>query len=398
MAWVERSGGQTWRVRYRRDDGTIGALPGFPSRRAAQDQVDDMVSEQRKGLWLDPARGEVTVDEFVPDWFDALDVDVRTEENYRGIIRNHISPRWGQTSLVDIKNLKVHAWAKDLRASGLAPVTVSGFVKLLSQILSDATDERLIAVNPIRPQRRGKRRHTGRPREKTWAEPVEALHVADQINACYGPGGAILEITAAWTGARWGELTGLQRPNLHLSDDDDAGFIIIDPDTGCLHESAGGKLWLGQPKTDASARRIDLAPFTVRLLRHHLTTHNHPHVFVTPDHQLHRRSNFARRAQRPAADGNLAIPEPTIRLQPAKLGLTFHGLRHGHKTWMIEDGIPEIAQALRLGHVLEDKVRETYSHVANGVKTRLLQCLQDRWDKAVADARGDLDGTWRSAA
>jgi hypothetical protein len=31
---------------------------------------------------------------------------------------------------------------------------------------------------------------------------------------------------------------------------------------------------------------------------------------------------------------------------------------------MIDDGVPEIAQALRLGHVLQDKVQETYSHVA----------------------------------
>ena len=29
MAWVEKSGAQTWRVRYRREDGTIGAINGF---------------------------------------------------------------------------------------------------------------------------------------------------------------------------------------------------------------------------------------------------------------------------------------------------------------------------------------------------------------------------------
>lgn len=397
MAWVEQCGDNTWRVRYRRDDGTIGSIPGFINEKAAEDHADDLESEKRKGTWLDPAAGQTLLNEFLTEWWGALDVDVRTEENYRSILRNHIKPRWGDTALAEIKNLKVLAWAKQLRASGLSPITVSGIIKLLSQILSDAADETLIAANPIRPQRRGRRRHTTRPKEKTWAEPPLVLRIADQIAAYYGPGGAVLEVTAAWTGARWGELTGLQRPNLHLFDDD-TGFIVIDPDIGTLHESASGKLWLGPPKTDASARTITLAPFNVRLLRAHLTTHNHPHVFITPDGELHRRSNFARRAQRPAADGNLTTHEPRMRLQPIKPGLTFHGLRHSHKTWMIADGIPEIAQALRLGHVLKDKVQQTYSHVAVSVEEGLLQSLQDRWDKAIIDATTDFDMSWRDAA
>jgi integrase len=69
-----------------------------------------------------------------------------------------------------------------------------------------------------------------------------------------------------------------------------------------------------------------------------------------------------------------------------KPGLTFHGLRHSHKTWMIADGIPEIAQSRRLGHILHDKIQETYSHVATEVEHRLLQSLQDRWEKAVANS------------
>ena len=69
-----------------------------------------------------------------------------------------------------------------------------------------------------------------------------------------------------------------------------------------------------------------------------------------------------------------------------KPGLTFHGLRHSHKTWMIADNVPEIAQARRLGHILDDKIRQTYSHVAAEVEHRLLAGLTDRWDKAVADS------------
>lgn len=92
--------------------------------------------------------------------------------------------------------------------------------------------------------------------------------------------------------------------------------------------------------------------------------------------------------------GTLHQSQPVVRLAPVKPGLTFHGLRHGHKTWMIADGVPEVAQARRLGHVLGNRIQETYSHVAAEVEHRLLAGLQDRWDKAVADSAVTPD--WRS--
>jgi integrase len=205
-------------------------------------------------------------------------------------------------------------------------------------------------------------------------------------------------VTGGWTGSRWGELAGLQRPNLHLYDDD-TGYFDIYPERGALHEPNTGPLYLGPPKTDESVRRVTLPPFLVRLLHAHLLTHNELHVFVTPQGDLLRRSNFSRRATRPAADGNSHINKPKVRLHAVKPGLTFHGLRHSHKTWMIDDGIPEIAQALRLGHILEDKVQETYSHVAAAVEARLLDFLQARWEKAVAnDTTPAEDRLWRAAA
>jgi integrase len=186
-------------------------------------------------------------------------------------------------------------------------------------------------------------------------------------------------ITAAWTGARWGELAGLQRINTHL----DEGTIVIDPDIGALHE-VDGTLELGPPKTAESARTITLPPFLIDLLRVHLDTHQHRHVFVTAEAQLLRRSNFARRAMRPATDGNLDRTRPRIRVQPIVPDLTFHGFRHSHKTWMIADGMPEVAQARRLGHTLPDKIENIYSHVAPEVEARLIKALQRRWTDALA--------------
>jgi integrase len=398
VAWYEQTGENSWRVRFRQADGAIGTISGFTREDDAENYALDMESDQRKGSWIDPTAGRITVNEFIPDWLDSLDIDVRTLENYRSLLRNHIQPRWGETALADISNLKVQAWKKKLYASGLARVTVDGIVKLLSLLLSDAADEKLIGANPIRSaRRRGRRqRHAPTP-EKVWAESDELLFVVDNMAIYYGHGGAVMTTTAGWTGARWGELTGLQRSNLHLFDDD-TGFFDIDPELGALHEDEKGNLWLGPPKTPESARRVSLAPFNVRLLRAYLETHDSLTVFPALDGGWHRRSNFSRRAMRPAADGTLPRAHSQVRLQAAKLGLTFHGTRHGHKTWMIADGIPEAAQDLRLGHLMPDKVRKTYSHVAASVEARVLECLQDRWEKAVLNSNHQLDTSWRDAA
>ncbi|MDX8053754.1 tyrosine-type recombinase/integrase [Lentzea sp. BCCO 10_0798] len=378
MAWSEKHG-KMWRVRYFKDDGTLGSVPGFPNKSSADNYADTLETDQRRGSWIDPAAGRITVAEWADDWLDALDLSRNTETQYRSLATNHILPRWGETSLTDITGLAVAAWRKQLSAR-CAPATITTIVKVLSMMLADAADDKLIAANPIRPRRRGKR-HRAKPRERIWATQQQALCVADNAAALVGPWAGTLMITAAWTGARWGELTGLQRHNTHLDD----ACIVIDPDIGALHE-INGHFELGPPKTAESARTITLPPFLIPLLRRHLDNHDHNHVFVTAEGEYLRRSNFSRRAMRPAADGNLKRTAPPARIEPVQPGLTFHGFRHSHKTWMIADGVPEIAQAARLGHTLEDKMQKVYSHIAAEVEHRLITGLQDRWDKAVADS------------
>jgi integrase len=188
----------------------------------------------------------------------------------------------------------------------------------------------------------------------------------------------LLIIAAGWTGARWGELTGLHRDNVDLT----TGTITIDPHIGAMHES-NHKHWVGPPKTPASVRTIALPPFLTALLREHLRQHPYHYVFTTPSGTLLWRSTFDRRVLRPAFDGNHDHANPTVRTEPIRPGLTFHGLRHSHKTWLIADNIPEIAQARRLGHHLSNRLVETYSHVAPEIEHRLLRTLQHRWNHAI---------------
>ncbi|MBF9129142.1 tyrosine-type recombinase/integrase, partial [Plantactinospora sp. S1510] len=178
----------------------------------------------------------------------------------------------------------------------------------------------------------------------------------------------ILVITAAYTGMRWGELAGLARTNTHLGH----GLIRIDPDIGALHE-VQGRLYLGPPKTAGSARDVHLPPFLITLLHEVLNSHDHDQAFCGARGALLRRSSMSRRVFGPAVNGN-----PDKHTGPIIEGMHFHDLRHTHKTWMIEDGIPEIAQARRLGHRLPG-VRGIYSHVTPAMTQDITRALQDRW-------------------
>lgn len=361
MAWVEQTGRHAWRVRYRTADG-CGSVSGFNTRIAAVQYVQDLNADQRRGTWLDPAGARTPLAEWVHRWIDTIDVEIRTEENYRRCLGLHVLPRWGHLGLGEITASAVTEWLKQLRQR-YAASTVVTLRTILSMILDDAVDERLIPANPVRRRRRrGRRRdRTASPCERVWAMPEHVLRIAEQASMLGGPSAGLLVITTAWTGCRWGEMAGLQRDKVDLN----RGTITIDPDIGALHESAH-QLWLGPPKTPASARTIALPPFLATKLRDHLA------------------STFDRRVFRPAVDGD--DRKGTHSVRP---GLTFHGLRHSHKTWLIADGIPEIAQAKRLGHHLSNRLVEVYSHVAPEIETRLLHGLERRWKKANANRPAD---------
>ncbi|MFE9107862.1 site-specific integrase [Actinomadura geliboluensis] len=68
--------------------------------------------------------------------------------------------------------------------------------------------------------------------------------------------------------------------------------------------------------------------------------------------------------------------------------LTPHGLRHGHKTWMAEDGIPEVLQADRPGHIVPG-IRGVYTHVSDAMRDELKTKLQLRWERAL-DERAEM--------
>ena len=75
---------------------------------------------------------------------------------------------------------------------------------------------------------------------------------------------------------------------------------------------------------------------------------------------------------------------PLAAWLPVKAGLTPHGLRHSQKTWMAEDGIPEILAEQRLGHEVPG-MRGLYAHASQRMRDELKQALQARWEDSLRE-------------
>ncbi|MCC8251612.1 hypothetical protein LNK82_46005 [Saccharothrix sp. NEAU-S10] len=112
-------------------------------------------------------------------------------------------------------------------------------------------------------------------------------------------------------------------------------------------------------------------------------------VFTSPDGTLLRRSNFRQRFWRPAWDGRKpdqpGAPGHTSAILP---WITFHEGRHTHATWMVEDGVPQVARRARLGQKMKGIAR-VYDHVTSVMKAQLINGLEARWRGSLLALRDD---------
>ena len=87
---------------------------------------------------------------------------------------------------------------------------------------------------------------------------------------------------------------------------------------------------------------------------------------------------YARLVDRPKP----ADPVPLACWLPLRPGLTPHGLRHGHQTWLDDLGIRYVLQSERMGHEVPG-MRGIYSHVTAAMRSDLKNGLQAVWEKSL---------------
>jgi integrase len=216
MAYAERRG-KTFRARYRRPDGTWGSSPygddgkPFLTRTAAERYGDAQEADIRRNRWADPNAGDIL-----------LHLEEVTLAGYKWHIEVHILPDFGERPLRSLTTLEITAWELRLHRSGICGETSARSARtLLHTILSDAVSAGHLQANPaVRQRNRGRKncKSRTRGREQVWATPLQVLLLAERLSALSGrPDDMVMALTIAYTGMRWGEVTGLERPYFRLS-------------------------------------------------------------------------------------------------------------------------------------------------------------------------------------
>ena len=312
MAYAEKRG-NLWRARWRAPDGTLQSKPGFRSRKDAENYGHDQEASIRNNSYLDARAGRITLTAWVNRWFPAQDLELNTLSTYRYTIEVLILPTFGHRPLMSLETQEIATWERELVARGYQRRTAREARSTLATILNDAMP-RYIQTNPAARKRgkgrKGQRRiERAEKAEKSWATPLEVLLFAERCAVLSGrDADFVLAVTMAYTGVRWSEAMGLSQECVH-EDILNINWKLYELDS---------RFYRGRPK-DGSIRDADLPPFLAELLAWHLDTNparnctcrntespwcpGMEYVFLGQRNAHHRRSNYATRVVRPAADG-----------------------------------------------------------------------------------------------
>jgi integrase len=383
LAYTEKRG-KSWRVRWLLPEPGPDGKPrydsksGFPTKSAAKKHGEDQESDIRNKRWVDPARGSIHLTDYYNQWLPAQDHAPSTGEFYDSLFRNHLLPRWGGTEIREISPFDVDRMEKELRAARSAS-TADGVMTLLRMLMEDAVWDKRLSSSPVRPKRR-----RGKVEASTAREGIAVdLETVEAIRKRLPAPEALLVLTAAFTGMRWGEAIGMRRKYLSL--DGTVASYFLDAKDGAVHENNKGERSYGPTKT-RKERTVELPGFLALQLAEHLEAmpKRRQELFVDQANELHRRSNFRRRLWRPACDGWPARTATRGRsaleaAPPIHPELVFHDLRHSHETWLSEDGVERVARDERLGHVTPG-MEGTYGHATPKMRANILMVLELRWE------------------
>ena len=278
-----------------------------------------------------------------------------TVNGYASDIKTHICPALGAKQIRFITRNDVQKFYNTLRKKKsqnrvhgiektLADSTVRGIHLLLHEIMDAAVRARLISKNPA----------NGTTIPKCNYPPKKILN-EEQLNAFMDairnePLWYDLFYTEITTGLRLGEICGLKWNDL----DETTGKLKVQRS---IRKAAGGKLEIGETKTEKGTRSILLPPSTLHLLKERRKTAMTEWIFPS-----------------------LLMPEeptaPSAAYHRLKVILTgaglpdirFHDLRHTFATHALTSGVDAKTLSGILGHTNASFTLDTYTHVTTDMQ------------------------------
>ena len=337
----KRSSGR-WQAMYWHE-GRIHSAGTFATKSDALAHLSTVEADLRRGAWINPKSGNVTLEKFANQWLDQRhDLSIRTHDLYRYVLDRHVFPTFGQTSLANLTPSKIRSWnAKIAREH---PATAAKAYRLLSTIMRTAVLDGIIASTPCKVRGAGSERAPERP-VATVAE-IEALHGA------MPPHLRLVVLLATWCQLRRGEILGLRRCDVDLNN---STIAIEQSRTYRMN----GESFIKEPKSKASRRVLAIPTEISDELSHHLKLYPGPGSEALI---------FVGRDGKPLTANALQGSWEHARESIGRTDLRLHDLRHTGLTLsaatgattaelMHRAGHSSAAAALRYQHATEDRDR-----------------------------------------
>lgn len=344
-----------WLVQYYDRAGKLRSEVA-PNKARAENRRTELEAALNAGTYVDPAVGKVSLSEMAEKWLEVRhDLRKSTWWKYRGIIDNHINPRWGDLPLNAITREDVAVWVASLlkpkaeEGSGLGPSQTRHAYRVLAMILEWCVPQRL-QTNPARGVKLPIRPEV----EHVYLtyEQIETLaDAAGDLTTKYGVPTAsaavnrALILLLAYTGLRWGEAAALRIGRADLEKRRLRIATTFYEVNGVQHE--------GLPKT-GKRRTVPIPASLVPELKRVIGNR--------PDNEL----VFRTARGHSLRANNWRVREFNAAAKAAKLnveGLTPHKLRHTAASLAIAAGADVKVLQQMLGHADAAMTLNIYGHL-----------------------------------
>lgn len=333
--------------------GPDGRVHKAPSTFATKIDAEGWIAAERRkidlGTWGAVERSHgVTLGEYSERWLEQRQLRPRTKQLYRSLLDRLILPELGDVKLAKLTPAQVREWHAGLGDD--TPTRNAHAYSLLHAICATAVADELLDGNPCRIPKASqtKRRHT-----------VEVLSPAelDKLARKMPPHLQMSVTLAAWCGLRWGETSELRRKD-------------IEPDCSAVHVRRAvtyrnGEVHVGEPKTSAGVRTVNVPPHIRPALKKHLDEHvakgTEALLFTGKSGGHVRHYEY----QYPWEKARKAIGKPHFRV---------HDLRHVGAVLAAQSGATTAELMHRLGHTTPQMALR-YQHVAEGRDAEIAERL-----------------------
>lgn len=340
--------GKRWRVRYLDDTG--GKVERLFDRKPDAERFDAGVrTDVARGLYVDPAAGREKVESYGNRWLAGQLYRPGTTERVERTLRLHVYPVLGRLALAQVRPSHIQGWVKGV---DLAPSTARVAYSVMVAMFGAAARDRAIGVSPCT----GITLPAVETAEHLILTPAQVHAIAEGIAPRY----RAAVYVGAGCGLRGGEMLGLELANVDFLRRE---VHVVQQ----LVVQSGGTPYLGQPKTRASRRTVELPKVTADALARHLELHPVRAVELE-DHTDPRRvrtrsaellfTTDAGRAVHRASWSHIWRPGRVAGGLPDGTG--FHSLRHYFASLLIFAGASVKTVQTALGHSTPTITLNTY--------------------------------------